>query len=82
MDTAEHRMELPKLIEKLREERTKLDDVIASLEQLEATMAEAKKVVRKKRGRKSMDEAGRKEVSERMKKYWASRRAMQKNAGG
>ena len=75
-------MELPKLIEKLREERTKLDVVIASLEQLEATMAEAKKVVRKKRGRKSMDEAGRKEVSERMKRYWASRRARQKNAGG
>jgi hypothetical protein len=74
-------MELPKLIEKLREERAKLDVVIASLEQLEATMAEAKKVVRKKRGRKSMDEAGRKEVSERMKKYWASRRGRVKNAG-
>lgn len=72
-------MELPKLIEKLREERTRLDDVIASLEQLDATMAEAKKVVRKKRGRKSMDEAGRKEVSERMKKYWASRRAKLQN---
>jgi hypothetical protein len=73
-------MELPKLIEKLREERTRLDDVILSLEQLETTMAEAKKVVRKKRGRKSMDEAGRKEVSERMKKYWASRRSLQQNA--
>jgi hypothetical protein len=74
-------MELPKLIEKLREERAKLDDVIASLEQMDATMAEARKVVRKKRGRKSMDEAGRKEVSERMKRYWASRRtARQQNA--
>ena len=72
-------MELPKLIEKLRQERAKLDDVIASLEQLEATIAEAKKVVRKKRGRKSMDEAGRKEVSERMKRYWASRRSSRKN---
>lgn len=75
-------MELPDLIEKLRQERAKLDDVIGSLEQLEATMAEAKKVVRKKRGRKSMDETGRKEVSERMKKYWTSRRATQQNASG
>ena len=81
MQAAEHRMELPKLIEKLREERLKLDDVITSLEQLEATMAEAKKVVRKKRGRKSMDEAGRREVSERMKRYWASRRSKQQNVG-
>jgi peptidoglycan hydrolase CwlO-like protein len=78
---AELRMELPKLIDKLRDERTKLDNVIAALEQLEATMAEAKKLVRKKRGRKSMDEAGRKEVSERMKKYWASRRSRQRPAG-
>ena len=76
----EQRTELPKLIEKLRQERAKLDDVIASLEHLEATIAEAKKVVRKKRGRKSMDEAGRKEVSERMKRYWASRRARQQSA--
>ena len=74
-------MELPKLIEKLREERARLDEVIGSLEQLEATMTEARKFVRKKRGRKSMDEAGRKEVSERMKKYWASRRALHQNAG-
>jgi len=72
-------MELPILLEKLRAERAKLDDIIASLEGLDATMAEARKVVRKKRGRKSMDEAGRKEVSERMKKYWASRRARQQN---
>ena len=73
-------MELPKLLEKLRQERTKLDDMILSLEQLEQTMAEAKKVVRKKRGRKSMDEAARKEVSERMKRYWASRRSQQQAA--
>ena len=75
-------MELPKLIEKLREERAKLDNVITALEQLDSTMFEAKKVVRKKRGRKSMDEEGRKEVSERMKRYWASRRRRQQNAAG
>jgi hypothetical protein len=31
-------------------------------------------VVKKRRGRKFMNEEDRKEVSERMKKYWASRR--------
>ena len=67
-------MELQKIIEKLRKERTKLDDIIASLEHLQRTKIEAKKLVPKKRGRKFMDEAARREVSVRMKKYWASRR--------
>jgi hypothetical protein len=67
-------MELHQLIGKLREERLKLDQVITSLEQLEKTIAEAKPFLSHKRGRKFMDAAGRKEVSERMKKYWAARR--------
>ncbi len=32
-------------------------------------------MVRQRRGRKSMDVAERRQVSERMKKYWAMRRA-------
>ena len=67
-------MELEQLIEKLRGERAKLDATIASLQQLRETMAQVKPFLKSKRGRKFMDEAGRKEVSERMKKYWASRR--------
>ncbi len=72
-------MDLSKVIRKLKVERTKLDQMILALEQLEQTIASRKAKVPKKRGRKSMDEKARKEVSERMRKYWASRR---KQAGG
>jgi len=51
-----------------------LDERIASLQQLREIMAEVKPLLKSKRGRKFMDEADRKEVSARMKKYWASRR--------
>jgi len=72
-------MELHKLIVKLRAERAKLDEILASLEHLERTTKtnEAKKAVRKRRGRKSMDAAARKEVSQRMKRYWGARRQQQ-----
>jgi hypothetical protein len=68
-------MDLDKVIRKLYEERAKLDEIITSLELLKrsATVVE-KEVVKKRRGRKFMNEEDRKEVSERMKKYWASRR--------
>jgi|SRR5579862_2831754 len=67
-------MELSSIIQKLHKERAKLDVLIASLEQLEKTISEVRPILKKRRGRKFMDEAGRKEVSERMKKYWADRR--------
>jgi len=72
-------LELNKIIEKLHKERAKLDDIIASLEHLQRTKLEAKKIIPKKRGRKFMDEQARKEVSVRMKKYWASRRTKLKD---
>ena len=74
-------MELQKIIEKLHKERAKLDDIIASLEHLQRTKIEAKKLVPKKRGRKFMDEAARREVSARMKKYWAARRSRLNDTG-
>jgi hypothetical protein len=68
-------MDLDKVIRKLYEERAKLDAIIESLEQLKRSAAVVpKEVVKKRRGRKSMNEEDRKEVSERMKKYWAARR--------
>lgn len=84
MRQAKHRMELHKLILKLRAERAKLDEILASLEHLEKTTktGEARKAVRKRRGRKSMDEAARKEVSERMKRYWGARRQQQQASLG
>ena len=75
-------MELDILIRKLTEERTKLDSVIESLEQLRKAVSESGRRLGKKRGRKFMDEQGRKEVSERMKRYWAARRASRAGVTG
>ena len=67
-------MDPAELIAKLRAERVRMDQIIASLEELRRLKEEAKPHLKSRRGRKSMDEAGRREVSERMKKYWATRR--------
>jgi hypothetical protein len=53
-------------------ELAKRDRVIASLEDLEAQRYPAR--APKKRGRKSMGKKERRDVSARMKKYWAGRR--------
>jgi hypothetical protein len=66
-------MDLRKAIEELCREKEELDRVIASLQELQVggTMAAFQK---KRRGRKSMSPEERREVSARMKKYWAGRR--------
>lgn len=73
-------MDLLKAIRDLYEEKKRLDAVIASLELMAA--AEGRTPTRthavRKRGRKSMSNQEREEVSERMKKYWAARRGNQK----
>ena len=70
------KMDLEKAIEHLHAERERLEKVIAALEELQrsstGTALEPRPVTR--RGRKSMGSAERQQVSERMKKYWASRR--------
>jgi hypothetical protein len=69
-------MDLYKAIQDLYAEKEKLERVIASLEELQRTagsLAVLPKPV-KRRGRKSMDPSERQEVSERMRRYWASRR--------
>jgi len=63
------------VIEELRGEKQRLDRVIASLEDLKAPVAGAAIPVRSRRGRKSMSPEERREVSARMKKYWAGRLA-------
>ena len=67
--------DLYRIIRELVDERDKLDRIITSLEQMilsgEASGPTPKL---KRRGRKSMDSAARKQVSERMKRYWAKRR--------
>ena len=66
-------MDLQKTIDFLRGEISRLERVVASLEELRdgGTVAPREK---KRRGRKSMTPEERKEVSERMRKYWAGRR--------
>jgi hypothetical protein len=70
-------MDLYKTIQDLQAEKERLERVIASLEDLQSSHGGNIPPAlgdTKRRGRKSMDAGERTEVSERMKKYWASRR--------
>ena len=67
-------MDLRKTIAELYAEKTRLDQVIASLEQLEAGFTPLA-VMTQRRGRKFMSPQERQQVSERMRKYWAGRKA-------
>jgi hypothetical protein len=69
-------MDLYKAIQDLYAEKEKLERVIASLEELQRTAGSVPVLPKpaKRRGRKSMNPSERQEVSERMRKYWASRR--------
>ncbi len=73
-------MDLYKAIQELYAEKQRLEAAIASLEQLLKTK---RKIVglrleglKSRRGRKSMSAEERREVSARMKKYWAQRRTV------
>ena len=68
-------MDLSKIIGELLRDKEKLERVIASLEGLQALKVDENLPLRKRRGRKSMSPEERREVSTRMKKYWANRLA-------
>jgi phytoene/squalene synthetase len=71
-------MDLDRMIRELRERRRYLDRVIAALEQL-ARLTFSQTTLAKpepgRRGRKFMTNEERRAVSERMKKYWTTRRS-------
>jgi hypothetical protein len=69
-------MDLYKAIQDLYAEKDRLERVIASLEELQRSAGSLPDVSKpsRRRGRKSMSPEERQEVSERMKKYWESRR--------
>lgn len=67
-------MDLSKTLAELYEEKIRLDKVIASLEQL-AEFPLSVPVTTSRRGRKFMSPEERRQVSERMRKYWAERKA-------
>ena len=80
-------MDLFDAIQKLYTEKESLVRAISALEALQHDSQISQAVVRRsRRGRKSMAPEERQEVSERMRKYWASRRQAGKDepsgAGG
>jgi hypothetical protein len=60
-------MDLPEIIKELRRERDRIQKAIEALEAVASGES-------KRRGRQGMGEDERKEVSERMKKYWQQKR--------
>ena len=71
-------MDLFKAIQDLYAEKDRLERVIASLEELQKSGGSPAPTPKsgKRRGRKSMNSKERREVSERMKKYWETRRGV------
>jgi hypothetical protein len=68
-------MDLYRIINELVQERARLERIIQSLEGMSPSTSKIPvRAPGKRRGRKSMDSVARKEVSERMKIYWAGRR--------
>ena len=67
-------MDLNSLIAKLEKERASLDEIIASLTELQSSVTAQPFRVKGRRGRKSMPAEERQIVAERMKAYWAARR--------
>jgi hypothetical protein len=74
-------MDIYRIIRELVEERNRISRIIASLDEI---VPEGRKSTSKprgsRRGRKSMDASARQAVSERMKRYWASRRGEAANS--
>ncbi|MBL8177549.1 MAG: hypothetical protein JNK48_22925 [Bryobacterales bacterium] len=69
-------MDIIKAIEELRNQKARLDEVIARLEALTLKRSgqDVTVPVKGRRGRKYMDPKEREIVSQRMKEYWAKRR--------
>jgi hypothetical protein len=69
-------MDLYRIIRELVLERDRLQKIIDSLEEMKHDRPSGIRIEgAERRGRKSMDRAAREQVSERMKRYWADRKA-------
>ncbi len=76
-------MDFYKAIRELLEEKKRLDRLIAELEALEkAGDGTNGTAPRSRRGRKSMSEEEKLQVSERMRRYWEARRAEKQKSVG
>ncbi len=67
-------MDYSRIIRELQDEKARLAAAIAQLEALAGSGDGNLALPRSRRGRKSMGPAERREVSARMKKYWANQR--------
>jgi len=74
-------MDVYRIIRELVLERDRLQRIIDSLEEMVPNGRAQARPEAKRRGRKSMDRAAREEVSERMKRYWAQRKAARSTHG-
>jgi hypothetical protein len=75
-------MDLAKIIQDLLEDKTKVERVIAALEDLQRNAVQIPELPKSKRkGRKPMPPEERQEVSARMKRYWVRFRS-QRTMGG
>jgi hypothetical protein len=74
------RLDLHRTIQELHAERRRVIQLINAVEEIAQcySLPAGEKDVRR-RGRKSMSAAERQQVSDRMRKYWAMRRATQQN---
>jgi hypothetical protein len=85
LPTKNKRIDLSKVIHSLLEEKQQLDSVILSLETLEkaggASISANSGQIKMRRGRKFLPPEERRRVSERMKKYWQTRKASQDTGG-
>jgi hypothetical protein len=70
-------MDLERMIQELRERLKDVNQVIVLLEQL-VQLSTAESTV-KRRGRKFMNNEERRQVSERMRKYWSARKKSKEN---
>ncbi len=81
-------MDLQKTIKELYAEKRRLEEAIASMEELLASKTGATSLdledlrISRRRGRKSMPPDERRRVSERMRKYWAQRRGAKVKSAG
>ncbi len=67
-------MDLYKAIRTLHEEKKRLDKLIESITEMKARGVPLRPSARPRRTRRKMTATERREVSDRMKRYWAARR--------
>jgi hypothetical protein len=72
-------MDLQETIRQLQVQKRRIEVVIANLEELQGTHGGGNFVIPKRRGRKSMGPEERRQISDRIKRYWATRREQVKS---